>query len=67
VPNPSATGAIQTEIISGRLGILPVDGFQLTRPLHRLRWRDRAQGPATLAFFSLLDQRYPRMQDVEDV
>lgn len=49
-PNPSATGAIQTEIISGQLAILPVDGFQLTRPLHRLRWRDRAQDPATSRF-----------------
>jgi DNA-binding transcriptional LysR family regulator len=48
---------IQTEIASGRLAILPVNGFQLTRPLHRLRWRDRAQDPATLAFFALLDQR----------
>jgi len=48
---------IQTEIMSGQLAILPVNGFQLTRPLHRLRWRDRAQDPATLAFFELLDRR----------
>jgi DNA-binding transcriptional LysR family regulator len=49
---------IQTEIMSGQLAILPVIGFQLTRPLHRLRWRDREQDPATLAFFALLDGRY---------
>jgi len=49
---------IETEIRSGQLAILPVNGFELTRPLYRLHWRERAQDPATLAFFALLDQRY---------
>jgi DNA-binding transcriptional LysR family regulator len=50
---------IQTELASGQLAILPVRGFQLTRPLHRLWWRNRAQDPATIAFFALLNRRYP--------
>ncbi len=50
---------IQTELASGQLAILPVHGFQLSRPLHRLCWRNRAGNPATLAFLALLDQRYP--------
>jgi DNA-binding transcriptional LysR family regulator len=50
---------IQTELASGQLAILPVRGFQLTRPLHRLWWRNRAQDPATVAFFALLNRRYP--------
>jgi DNA-binding transcriptional LysR family regulator len=50
---------IQTELESGQLAILPVHGFQLSRPLHRLWWRNRAGNPATLAFLALLDQRYP--------
>jgi len=50
---------IQTELASGQLAILPVRGFQLTRPLHRLCWRNRAHDPATVAFFTLLDRRYP--------
>jgi DNA-binding transcriptional LysR family regulator len=50
---------IQTELASGQLAILPVHGFQLTRPLHRLCWRNRAGNPATLAFLALLDKRYP--------
>ena len=50
---------IQTELASGQLAILPVHGFQLSRPLHRLYWRNRAGNPATLAFLALLDQRYP--------
>jgi len=36
-----------------------VRGFELTRPLHRLCWRNRDRDPATLAFLALLDQRYP--------
>jgi len=50
---------IQTELASGQLAILPVRGFQLTRPLHRLCWRNRAKDPATVAFFSLLERRFP--------
>lgn len=50
---------IQTEVGAGQLAILPVHGFQLTRPLHRLCCRNRAPDPATLAFLALLDQRYP--------
>jgi DNA-binding transcriptional LysR family regulator len=50
---------IQTELASGQLAILPVRGFQLTRPLDRLCQRNREQDPATVAFFALLDQRYP--------
>ena len=50
---------IQTELASGQLAILPVRGFHLSRPLHRLYWRNRAGNPATLAFLALLDQRYP--------
>ena len=50
---------IQTELASGQLAILPVRGFQLTRPLHRLCWRNRAKDPATVAFFALLDRRFP--------
>ena len=50
---------IQTELAAGQLAILPLQGFQLTRPLHRLCWRNRARDPATLAFLALLDQRYP--------
>jgi DNA-binding transcriptional LysR family regulator len=50
---------IQTELAAGQLAILPLRGFQLTRPLHRLCWRNRARDPATLAFLALLDQRYP--------
>lgn len=34
--------------------------LQLTRPLHRLCWRNRARAPAVLAFLGLLDERYPR-------
>jgi DNA-binding transcriptional LysR family regulator len=49
---------IQTELASGQLAILPVRGFQLTRPLYRLCPRNRGQDPATLAFLALLDQRY---------
>jgi DNA-binding transcriptional LysR family regulator len=52
---------IQTEIASGQLAILPVRGFQLTRPLHRLCWRNRARGPAAVAFLALLDRQYPEM------
>ena len=50
---------IQTELALGRLAILSVRGFQLTRPLLRLCCRNREQDPATLAFLALLDQRYP--------
>ena len=50
---------IQAELALGRLAILPVCGFQLTRPLLRLCCRNREQDPATLAFLALLDQRYP--------
>jgi len=50
---------IQTEVVSGQLAILPLRGFELTRPLHRLCWRNRDRDPATLAFLALLDQRYP--------
>ncbi|MBV9672110.1 MAG: LysR family transcriptional regulator [Verrucomicrobia bacterium] len=50
---------IQTELAAGQLAILPVHGFRLNRPLHRLCWRNRARDPATLAFLALLDQRYP--------
>jgi DNA-binding transcriptional LysR family regulator len=50
--------SIQTELASGQLAILPVHGFELSRPLHRLCWRNRAGNPATLAFLALLDQRY---------
>ena len=50
---------IQTELAAGQLAILPLQGFQLTRPLHRLCWRNRARDPATLAFLALLDQSYP--------
>jgi DNA-binding transcriptional LysR family regulator len=50
---------IQTELVSGQLAILPLRGFELTRPLHRLCWRNRDRDPATLAFLALLDQRYP--------
>jgi DNA-binding transcriptional LysR family regulator len=51
--------AIQTEVASRQLAILPLLGFQLTRPLHRLCWRKRTKDPATLAFLALLDQHYP--------
>jgi len=50
---------IQAELASGELAILPVRNFRLTRPLHRLCWRDRPRDPATAAFLMLLDQRYP--------
>jgi DNA-binding transcriptional LysR family regulator len=50
---------IQTELAAGQLAILPLQGFQLTRPLHRLCWRNRARDPAALAFLGLLDERYP--------
>ena len=50
---------IQSELASGQLAILPLHGFNMTRPLHRLCWRNRAGNPATLAFLALLDKRYP--------
>jgi len=50
---------IQAELVLGRLAILPVRGFQVSRPLLRLCCRNRAQDPATLAFLALLNQRYP--------
>jgi DNA-binding transcriptional LysR family regulator len=50
---------IQAELALGRLAILPVRDFQLTRPLLRLCCRNREQDPATLAFLALLEQRYP--------
>jgi DNA-binding transcriptional LysR family regulator len=50
---------IQTELAAGQLAILPLQGFQLTRPLHRLCWRNRQRDPAALAFLGLLDERYP--------
>ena len=49
---------IQTELAAGQLAVLRVQGFQLTRPLHRVCWRNREPDPATLAFLALLDQRY---------
>jgi DNA-binding transcriptional LysR family regulator len=48
---------IQTELNSGQLAILPMRDFRLARPLHRLCWRNRLPGPATLAFITLLDQQ----------
>lgn len=50
---------IQAELALGRLAILPVRGFQVSRPLLRLCCRNREQDPTTLAFLALLDQRYP--------
>ena len=50
---------IQAELASGQLAILPLRGFHLARPLHRLCWRNRARDPATMAFLALLDQQYP--------
>ncbi|MBV9272886.1 MAG: LysR family transcriptional regulator [Verrucomicrobia bacterium] len=50
---------IQTELAAGQLAILPLAGFQLTRPLHRLCWRNRERDPAAVAFLGLLDERYP--------
>jgi DNA-binding transcriptional LysR family regulator len=50
---------IQAELALGRLAILPVRGFQVSRPLLRLCCRNREQDPATLAFLALLNQRYP--------
>jgi DNA-binding transcriptional LysR family regulator len=56
---------IRTELAAGQLAILPVQGFQLNRPLHRLCWRNRARDPATLAFLALLDERYPAEAESE--
>jgi len=50
---------IQMEVASGQLAILPLHGFQLTGPLHRLCWRNRARDPARQTFLALLEQRYP--------
>jgi hypothetical protein len=50
---------IQTELTAGQLAILPLQGFQLTRPLHRLCWRKRARDPATLAFSRAVGSAIP--------
>ena len=53
--------AIQAELMSGQLVILPVRNFQLTRPLHQLCWRGRELNPAALAFVRLLKEKYPNI------
>jgi DNA-binding transcriptional LysR family regulator len=49
--------AVQAECAAGTLGVLPVAGLRLERPLHLVRRKGRRDGPALQAFCGVLRER----------